>query len=42
MKTMRGPAMFLAQSASGEAPFIPVYAMAIWAASLGFVRVHAA
>jgi len=36
MKTIKGPAIFLAQFASDEAPFNSLDAIAQWAASLGF------
>jgi sugar phosphate isomerase/epimerase len=40
MKTIKGPAIFLAQFASDEAPFNTLAGMAGWAASLGFVGVQ--
>ena len=40
MKTMRGPALFLAQFAGDEAPFNSLDGMAKWAAGLGFVGVQ--
>lgn len=40
MKTMRGPAVFLAQFAGDEAPFNSLDEMARWAAGLGFVGVQ--
>lgn len=40
MKTMRGPAIFLAQFAGDEAPFNSLDEMAKWAADLGFVGVQ--
>ena len=40
MKTMRGPAIFLAQFAGDEAPFNSLDEMARWAADLGFVGVQ--
>ena len=36
MKTMKGPAIFLAQFAGDEAPFNSLPSMAKWAASLGY------
>ena len=36
MKTMRGPAIFLAQFAGDKAPFNSLPAIAGWAASLGY------
>jgi sugar phosphate isomerase/epimerase len=36
MKTMKGPAIFLAQFASDEPPFDTLGSMAQWAASLGY------
>lgn len=40
MRTMRGPAIFLAQFAGDEAPFNSLDDMAEWAAGLGFVGVQ--
>ena len=40
MKTMRGPAIFLAQFAGDEAPFNSLDDMAKWASGLGFVGVQ--
>ena len=40
MKTMRGPAIFLAQFAGDEAPFNSLDEMAKWAAGLGFAGVQ--
>jgi sugar phosphate isomerase/epimerase len=40
MKTIKGPAIFLAQFASDEAPFNSLDGMARWAASLGFKGVQ--
>ena len=40
MKTMRGPAIFLAQFAGDEAPFNSLDDMAEWASGLGFVGVQ--
>ncbi len=40
MKTMKGPAIFLAQFAGEEAPFDSLAAMAEWAASLGYEGVQ--
>jgi len=40
MKTIKGPAIFLAQFAGDEAPFNSLAGMAQWAASLGFVGVQ--
>lgn len=40
MKTMRGPAIFLAQFAGDEAPFNSLDEMARWASGLGFVGVQ--
>ena len=40
MKTMRGPAIFLAQFAGDEVPFNSLDEMAKWAADLGFVGVQ--
>ena len=40
MKTMRGPAIFLAQFAGEEAPFNSLDDMAEWASGLGFVGVQ--
>jgi len=40
MKTIKGPAIFLAQFASDEAPFNTLAGMAQWAANLGFVGVQ--
>ena len=38
MKTLKGPAIFLAQFMDDEAPFNSIEAMARWAADLGFVN----
>lgn len=40
MKTIKGPGIFLAQFAAGEAPFNSLEGMAKWAASLGFAGVQ--
>jgi sugar phosphate isomerase/epimerase len=40
MKTMKGPAIFLAQFAGDEAPFDDLSAIAKWAASLGYKGVQ--
>ena len=40
MKTIKGPAIFLAQFAGDEAPFNSLDSIAEWAASLGFVGVQ--
>ena len=40
MKTMRGPAIFLAQFAGDEAPFNSLDEMARWASGLGFIGVQ--
>ena len=40
MKTIKGPAIFLAQFAGDSAPFNTLAGMANWAASLGFVGVQ--
>jgi sugar phosphate isomerase/epimerase len=40
MKTIKGPAIFLAQFASDQAPFNSLAGMAGWAKSLGFVGVQ--
>jgi len=40
MKTIKGPAIFLAQFAGDEAPFNTLAGMAKWAAGLGFVGVQ--
>lgn len=40
MKTLQGPAVFLAQFAGDEAPFNSLEGIAKWAASLGFVGVQ--
>ncbi|MDA0706068.1 MAG: sugar phosphate isomerase/epimerase [Proteobacteria bacterium] len=40
MKTIKGPAIFLAQFAGDEAPFNNLDSIAEWAASLGFVGVQ--
>ncbi|MHA1547869.1 MAG: sugar phosphate isomerase/epimerase family protein [Alphaproteobacteria bacterium] len=40
MKTMKGPAIFLAQFAGDEAPYNSLPAMAEWAASLGYKGVQ--
>lgn len=40
MKTLRGPAIFLAQFMGDEAPFDSIEAMARWAADLGFVGIQ--
>ncbi len=40
MKTMKGPAIFLAQFASDEAPFDSLDSIAGWAAGLGFAGVQ--
>ena len=40
MKTIKGPAIFLAQFAGDAAPFNNLENMARWAASLGFVGVQ--
>lgn len=40
MKTIKGPAIFLAQFAADEAPFNTLAGMAQWAANLGFVGVQ--
>jgi hypothetical protein len=39
MKTILGPAIFLAQFADDQAPFNTLEGMAHWAAGLGFVGV---
>lgn len=40
MKTLKGPAIFLAQYAGNEAPFNTLPNIAAWAASMGFVGVQ--
>ncbi len=40
MKTMKGPAIFLAQFAGDAAPFNTLSGMAGWAASLGYKGVQ--
>ena len=40
MKTLKGPAIFLAQFMADEAPFNSIEAMAGWAANLGFVGIQ--
>ena len=40
MKTIKGPAIFLAQFAGEEAPFNSLEAIAEWASSLGFKGVQ--
>ena len=40
MKTMKGPAIFLAQFASGHAPFNTIENIARWAADLGYLGVQ--
>ena len=40
MKTIKGPALFLAQFAGDEAPFNTLDSIAKWAASLGFKGVQ--
>ena len=40
MQTLKGPAIFLAQFMAGADPFNNIYAMAAWAARLGFVGVQ--
>ena len=40
MKTMKGPAIFLAQFAGDEAPFNCLDSIAEWAANLGFIGVQ--
>ncbi len=40
MKTLKGPAIFLAQFMEDEAPFNSIEAMARWAADLGFVGIQ--
>ncbi len=40
MKTLKGPAVFLAQFMADEAPFNDIEAMARWAAELGFVGIQ--
>ena len=40
MKTLKGPAIFLAQFMDDEAPFNDIEAMAGWAADLGFVGIQ--
>ena len=40
MKTIKGPAIFLAQFAGDEAPFNSLDSIAEWAAGLGFVGVQ--
>ncbi len=40
MKTMRGPAIFLAQFAGDEAPFNSLDSIADWAAGLGYVGIQ--
>ncbi len=40
MKTMRGPAIFLAQFAGDEAPFNTLDSIADWAADLGYVGIQ--
>ena len=40
MKEIKGPAIFLAQFASDEAPFDSLDSIAGWAAGLGFVGVQ--
>ena len=39
MKTLKGPAIFLAQFMADESPFNGIEAMARWAASLGFAGI---
>jgi sugar phosphate isomerase/epimerase len=40
MKTIKGPAIFLAQFAGEEAPFHSLDSIAAWASNLGFVGVQ--
>lgn len=40
MKTLKGPAIFLAQFMADEAPFDSIEAMARWASDLGFVGIQ--
>ncbi len=40
MKTMKGPAIFLAQFAGDKAPFNSLKSIAEWAASLGYEGVQ--
>ena len=40
MKTLKGPAIFLAQFMADEAPFNSIESMARWAAELGFVGIQ--
>ncbi len=40
MKTIKGPAIFLAQFAGDQAPFNSLDEICRWAASLGFVGVQ--
>lgn len=40
MKTLKGPAIFLAQFMADEAPFNSIESMARWAADLGFVGIQ--
>ena len=40
MKTMQGPAIFLAQFANDEAPFNSLDAIGAWAAGLGYKGVQ--
>ena len=40
MRTIKGPAIFLAQFAGDEAPFDTLDHIAAWAAALGFVGVQ--
>ena len=40
MKTIKGPALFLAQFAGDEAPFNSLDAIGDWAASLGYIGVQ--
>ncbi|TNF79210.1 MAG: sugar phosphate isomerase/epimerase [Gammaproteobacteria bacterium] len=40
MKTLKGPAIFLAQFMADEAPFNSIESMAHWAAELGFVGIQ--
>ena len=40
MKTIKGPAIFLAQFMADEEPFNSIEAMAEWAAKLGFIGIQ--
>ena len=40
MKTLKGPAIFLAQFMGEEAPFDNIESMARWASSLGFIGIQ--